>query len=92
MSATRGINTHQHNVVMICFPSSFHNRPHQYLTCRGCRIQSPVGRQRMNLGICDAIAAAQAIHTHLHYSFPSEPGINILFTKTPYGGETCHRH
>ncbi|GJJ12770.1 hypothetical protein Clacol_007015 [Clathrus columnatus] len=33
-------------------------------------IHSPTGGQGMNLGICDAIAAAQAIHAHIHSDSP----------------------
>lgn len=43
-------------------------------------IHSPVGGQGMNLGICDAVAAAQAIHTHLHSSSPSEERDAVLIS------------
>ncbi|GJJ11771.1 hypothetical protein Clacol_006009 [Clathrus columnatus] len=35
-------------------------------------IHSPAGGQGMNLGICDAVVAAEAIHAHIHSSSPKE--------------------
>lgn len=38
-------------------------------------MHSPVGGQGMNLGICDAVAAAQAIYAHIHSGMDKNDGV-----------------
>ncbi|GJJ11770.1 hypothetical protein Clacol_006008 [Clathrus columnatus] len=49
-------------------------------------IHSPAGGQGMNLGICDAVAAAEAIHAHIHSSSPKEERDGI------FAGYSTRRH
>jgi len=56
-----------------CYWKALGEAGHILLAGDAAHVHSPVGGQGMNLGICDAIALAQAINTHIDASKDNKP-------------------